>query len=182
MMGLVNGCIGAAMLTGSVLALVMKMPRSRVRTVCNTLLFSMATENILLALGRSAAVWCVGGFLGWIVIPVMNASLDATMRLNIPLEIQGRVFAARNSLQFFTIPLGYFLGGWLVDFAFEPLMASQATGSLLIRLLKNMIHRTVHQGTMFHQQCNCMVVQFHELIVVLATVFCQRHVYDVCVR
>ena len=76
----------------------------------------------------------MGGFLGWIVIPVMNASLDATMRLNIPLDIQGRVFAARNSLQFFTIPLGYFLGGWLVDFAFEPLMASQATGSLLIRL------------------------------------------------
>lgn len=53
---------------------------------------------------------------------------------------------------------------------------------LLISLLKNMIHRTVHQGTMFHQQCNYMVVQFHELIVVLATVFCQRHVYDLCVR
>ncbi|MGN0747343.1 MAG: MFS transporter [Aristaeellaceae bacterium] len=133
-MGLVNGCIGAAMLMGSVLASVMKTPRSRVRMVCNTLLFSMATENILLALGRSATVWCVGGFLGWIVIPVMNANLDAAMRLNIPIGIQGRVFAARNSLQFFTIPVGYFLGGWLVDFAFEPLMAVQASGSLLIRL------------------------------------------------
>lgn len=65
---------------------------------------------------------------------MMNASLDATMRLNIPLDIQGRVFAARNSLQFFTIPLGYFLGGWLVDFAFEPLMAAQSPGSMLIRL------------------------------------------------
>ena len=133
-MGLVNGCIGGAMLIGSVLATVMKPPRSRVRMICNTLLFSMATENILLALGRGALVWCVGGILGWIVIPLMNASLDATMRLNIPLDMQGRVFAARNSLQFFTIPLGYFLGGWLVDFAFEPLMASQNPGSLLIRL------------------------------------------------
>ena len=65
---------------------------------------------------------------------MMNASLDATMRLNIPLDIQGRVFAARNILQFFTIPLGYFLGGWLVDFAFEPLMAAQLPGSMLIRL------------------------------------------------
>ena len=133
-MGLVNGCIGAAMLMGSVLASVMKTPRSRVRVICNTLLFSMATENILLALGRSAAAWCVGGFLGWILIPVMNANLDAAMRLNIPLDMQGRVFAARNSLQFFTIPVGYFLGGWLVDFAFEPLMAAQASGSLLICL------------------------------------------------
>ncbi|MGN1021045.1 MAG: MFS transporter [Aristaeellaceae bacterium] len=133
-MGLVNSCIGAAMLLGSILASVMKMPRSRVRVVCNTLLFSMATENICLALGRNAAVWCVGGFLGWIVIPAMNANLDATMRLNIPLDMQGRVFAARNSLQFFTIPVGYFLGGWLVDCAFEPLMAAQGPGSVLIRL------------------------------------------------
>ena len=46
-----------------------------------------------------------------IAIPWMNANLDAVNRLNIPVEIQGRVFAARNSFQFFTIPVGYFMGG-----------------------------------------------------------------------
>ncbi|MBQ7851140.1 MAG: MFS transporter, partial [Clostridia bacterium] len=46
-------------------------------------------------------------------------------------EMQGRVYAARNSLQFFTIPLGYFLGGAMVDLVFEPLMAAQATDSFL---------------------------------------------------
>lgn len=59
-------------------------------------------------------------------------SLDAVNRLNIPVEIQGRVYAARNSFQFFTIPVGYFLGGLLVDRVFEPLMALQRDGSLLI--------------------------------------------------
>lgn len=49
----------------------------------------------------------------------MNANLDAINRLNIPAEIQGRVFAARNAFQFFTIPLGYFLGGLLVDTVFD---------------------------------------------------------------
>ncbi|MBQ8654005.1 MAG: MFS transporter [Clostridia bacterium] len=133
-MGLVNAVIGAATLLGSIIASVAKAPRSRVRVVCNTLLLSMATENIILALGRSVPVWCAGGFLGWIAIPLMNANLDVLMRTNIPVEIQGRVFSARNSLQFFTIPVGYFLGGYLVDRAFEPLMASQGANSLLIRL------------------------------------------------
>ena len=61
----------------------------------------------------------------------MSANLEAVNRLNIPPEIQGRVFAARNSFQFFTIPLGYFLGGLLVDQVFEPVMAMQEADSLL---------------------------------------------------
>ena len=50
---------------------------------------------------------------------------------HIPIAMQGRVFAARNTLQFFTIPLGYFAGGLLVDKVFEPLMARRPAGSLL---------------------------------------------------
>ena len=64
----------------------------------------------------------------------MSANLEAVNRLNIPMEIQGRVYAARNSFQFFTIPVGYFLGGILVDEVLEPVMAMQAADSLLVRL------------------------------------------------
>lgn len=64
----------------------------------------------------------------------MNANLDSINRLNIPVDMQGRVFAVRNSLQFFTIPLGYFLGGLLVDRVFEPVMAAQGADSILTRL------------------------------------------------
>lgn len=132
-MGIVNAVIGGTTLLGSLLASFLKTPKSRVRTIWRCLMLSMCTENFFLAFGRSTGVWCVGAFLGWISIPMMNANLDAAFRLTIPAALQGRVFAARNSFQFFTIPLGYFLGGLLVDRVFEPVMAAQGSGSVLIR-------------------------------------------------
>ena len=133
-MGLVNAVIGMATLAGSVFASVVKAPKSRVRVICNCLLLSMSSENFFLALGRTPVVWCIGGFLGWIAIPLMSANLDALMRLHVPEQMQGRVYSVRNSLQFFTIPIGYFLGGFLVDQVFEPIMAVQKAGSVLTRL------------------------------------------------
>lgn len=130
-LGMINAVIGIATLLGSVLASFLKTPKSRVRVICNSLLFSMSTENFLLAFGRTPLVWCVGGFLGWVCIPLMNTNLDAIMRLRVPDNMQGRVYAVRNSLQFFTIPLGYFMGGFLVDRVFEPFMALQAQESIL---------------------------------------------------
>lgn len=134
-MGIVNSVAGITTLVGSVLASFLKEPKSRIRVICNCLLLSMSTENLLLALGRSVPVWCVGAFLGWIAIPIMNTNMEAILRIKIPVEIQGRVFAARNTLQFFTIPLGYFLGGFLVDRVFEPFMAGQSEESIWVLLL-----------------------------------------------
>lgn len=133
-LGLVNAVIGAATLAGSILASFVKEPKSRVRVICNCLLFSMSTENFLLAVGRTPLIWCIGGVLGWIAIPLMSTNLDAIMRLRVPEQMQGRVYSVRNSLQFFTIPIGYFLGGFLVDQIFEPVMAVQREESLLIKM------------------------------------------------
>ena len=133
-LGTVNAVTGITMLIGSILASVLPAPRSRVKAIWCCLMLSMCTENIFLAFGNSVWVWCLGAFLGWIAIPLMNANLEAVNRLNIPVEIQGRVYAARNSFQFFTIPVGYFLGGLLVDEVFEPIMAMQRVDSLLVKL------------------------------------------------
>ncbi len=133
-LGTVNAVIGAANLVGSLLAVLLPAPRSRVRVICWTLFASMCTENFFLAFGRDVWVWAIGGFLGWVFIPVMNTNLNTIMRLNIPLDIQGRVYAVRNSLQFFTIPLGNLLGGALVDGVFESLMAEQPADGLLAAL------------------------------------------------
>jgi len=133
-MGVLNTCTSVTMLVGSLIAASLPTPKSRVRVICWTLLLSMSTENFCLAFGRTLPVWCIGAVLGWIAIPLLNTNMNAVMRLNIPQHIQGRVYAARNSLQFFTIPLGYMLGGAAVDCVFEPLLASQADGSLLTRL------------------------------------------------
>lgn len=53
----------------------------------------------------------------------MNANLTVIMREKVPLEMQGRVFSAKDTLQNCTIPLGLFLGGVMADHVFEPFMA-----------------------------------------------------------
>lgn len=129
-LGLVNAVTGAASLAGGVAAALLPAPKNRVRVICGCLMVSMGTENFLLALGRTPWIWCVGAVLGWLLIPLMNANMDVIFRSTIPVDMQGRVYSCRNTLQFFTIPLGYFLGGLLVDRVFEPLMAAVSPGGL----------------------------------------------------
>lgn len=121
-LGTVNAFIGASTLIGSIIATLMPAPKSRVRVICNALLISMSTENFFLAFGKTIPLWCIGGVLGWLCIPVMSANMDVLFRERIHVSMQGRVYAARNTFQFFTIPLGYIIGGFLVDKVFEPFM------------------------------------------------------------
>lgn len=129
-LGIVNSCVGIATLIGSLIATFFPKPKSRIRVICNCLLISMSTENFLLAFGNSTLVWSIGAILGWIVIPLMGANYDVIFRTNVPKDMQGRVYSVRNTLQFFTIPVGYFLGGLLVDNVFEPFM--EKTDSILL--------------------------------------------------
>ena len=96
-----------------------------------TMLFSLGTENFLLAFSREPVVWCVGQIIGWILVPVMSANLDVILRSTIPVELQGRVYACRNTLQFFTVPIGLFLGGFMVDNVCEPFMSAFGYVSIL---------------------------------------------------
>lgn len=66
----------------------------------------------------------------------MNANLTNVMRTSVPMDMQGRVFAAQGTLQFGMIPLGYLLDGWLSDYVMEPLMF---TGSAPSRLLAPLV-------------------------------------------
>ena len=126
-LGIVNACVGAATLAGSALAALLPAPKNRVRAICAALLISMSTENFFLAFGSNTALWSVGAVLGWLSIPYMNANMDVIFRKTIPEEMQGRVYSCRNSLQFFTIPVGFFVGGILVDNVFEPFMAKNGS-------------------------------------------------------
>ena len=95
------------------------------------MLFSLGIENFLLAFSREPVLWCIGQMIGWILVPIMNANLDVILRTTIPLKLQGRVYACRNTLQFFTIPIGLFLGGFMVDQICEPFMSAYGNLSIL---------------------------------------------------
>ena len=133
-LGTVQSCAGIATLIGSMIVTLMPAPKNRIRVICVTLLISMGTENFILAFCHTPFMWCVGQIFGWLVIPLMGANLDVVLRTNIPVHMQGRVFSCRNTLQFFTIPIGNFLGGFLTDEVFEPLMARQSVENFLSAL------------------------------------------------
>ncbi len=130
-LGIVTSCSGVAMIIGSLIVSVLPKPKDRVKVVYLTMLFSLGTENFLLAFAREPFIWCVGQIIGWILVPVMSANLDVILRSTIPVELQGRVYACRNTLQFFTIPIGLFLGGFMVDNVCEPLMFALGDSSIL---------------------------------------------------
>lgn len=130
-LGAVSSSVGIATLIGSVIATVFPKPKSRSKTICTCLLVSMSTENFLLAFGNNTIAWCIGAVLGWLFIPLMSANYDVIFRSTVPKEMLGRVYSVRNTLQFFSIPVGYFLGGFLVDSVFEPFMAGTENTLLL---------------------------------------------------
>ena len=123
-LGIVTSCSGVAMIFGSLVVSVLPKPKDRVKVIYLTMLFSLGTENFMLAFSREPILWCVSQLIGWILVPVMSANLDVILRSSIPVELQGRVYACRNTLQFFTIPIGLFLGGFMVDQICEPFMVT----------------------------------------------------------
>lgn len=130
-LGLVSAFSGIAMVFGSVIVSVLPKPKNRMKVIYNTMLISMGTENFMLALSREPWVWCLGQIIGWVVVPIMSANYDVIFRNSVPVELQGRVYACRNALQFFTIPIGLFLGGFMVDEICEPFMLFQSNNEIL---------------------------------------------------
>ncbi len=130
-LGIVTSCSGVAMIIGSVTASALPKPKDRVKIIYLTMLFALGTENFLLAFSREPVLWCFGQIIGWVLVPIMNTNLDVIFRTTIPVELQGRVYACRNTLQFFTIPIGLFLGGFMVDNVCEPFMSKYGHISIL---------------------------------------------------
>lgn len=133
-LGIVTSCAGIAMLFGSLIVTALPAPKNRVRVIYLTMLFSLGTENFLLAFTELPVLWCMGQIIGWLLVPVMSANLDVILRTTIPVDMQGRVYSCRNTLQFFTIPIGLSLGGFMVDHFCEPVMAASPAQGMLVRL------------------------------------------------
>lgn len=130
-LGIVSSFAGIAMIIGSFMVSFMPKPKDRIRVVYVTMLISLGIENFMMAFCRQPWLWCVGQIIGWVLVPVMSANYDVIFRTTVPVGLQGRVYACRNTLQFFTIPIGLFLGGIMVDDMCEPFMASYNGNTVL---------------------------------------------------
>lgn len=134
--GTVSSFIGLGTLVGSVLATVLPRPRRPLKLVFSSCAVSFLLCDCLWALGRSVEIWAFAALAGNLPLPLLNANLTTLLRASVPMERQGRVFAAQGSLQFCCIPLGYLRGGLLSDHVAEPFMraagpAAQALAPLV---------------------------------------------------
>jgi hypothetical protein len=134
-LGIVSSSIGIAGLIGSILVTKVKTSEKRITLILNIMSFSFLVCNTLMGVGRNYYVWTFAVFAGNCLVPFLTANVEYIMRTEVPLDMQGRVFAARNTLQYGSIPLGYLVGGILADKVFEPLMNHSSSMQKVLSIL-----------------------------------------------
>ena len=124
-LGMVESFTALGVLAGSLLATIMKPAKKRTRIIfiATGLVFS---GNIIQGLTQQPWLWCAAAFGSYLTAAVMNVNEETLMREKVPLEMQGRVFSAKSTLQNFTIPPALLLGGLLADTVFEPFMMTDS--------------------------------------------------------
>jgi MFS family permease len=131
--GIVSGLLGAGGIVGGLYVSFFRMPKSSVKTIYFSAAFSFIAGDLLMGFGQNIWLWCIAGLAASIPIPLINAGQNVILYRRIPTEMQGRVFAARNAIQYATIPIGILLGGFLADYVFEPFMRSGKPFALLLQ-------------------------------------------------
>lgn len=126
-LGMFSSAVGIGTLIASVCVTLMKPPQSKTKLIFIACAASFFLSDVLLGVGQTTWIWIFAGLAGNLPLPLLNANLEVIMRTHIPIEMQGRVFSTRNTLQYCTIPIGYFLSGLLADYIFEPFMKVDST-------------------------------------------------------
>lgn len=121
-LGMVEAAVGIGTLIGSVPVTLMKPAKSRVGVIFFACGFSFLVGDVGQSLTHTLPLWMIAAFASNVPMAFLNANLTAVMRSNVPIEMQGRVFSARDTIQYSTIPVGLFIGGVLADYVFEPFM------------------------------------------------------------
>jgi MFS family permease len=134
-LSMVSSAVGLGTLAGSILVTLLKPSKNRTRVIFGACAISFLLCDILWALGRNVPIWVFAAFVGNLPLPFLNANLSTVMRTKVPTELQGRVFSTRDTIQYCTIPLGLFLGGYLADNVFEPFMAGSSSLSQFLSCL-----------------------------------------------
>lgn len=139
-LGIVSSMVGVAGIVGSFLVPKTEKVKKKTLLSIDVMAVSFLVCNGLLGIGRNYYVWMIAVFLGNVLVPILTANVTYIMRTRIPIEMQGRVFSARNTMQYMSIPIGNFLGGILADKVFEPFMQYESS-------LRNICVRLVGKGT-----------------------------------
>ena len=121
-LGIVSGILGIGGMAGGLIVSFVKLPKDSVRVIFLSGGISFLLGDFLMGAGQNVLVWSIAGIAASSPIPFIMAGQNVILYRTIPQNMQGRIFAVRNAIQYWTIPTGILLGGFLADYVFEPFM------------------------------------------------------------
>ena len=125
-LGIVNACMGIGGIVGGLLVSMKRESRKKASMIYVSAALSFLLGDLTMAVGRNVFFWSFAALAASLPLPFIMAGQNLILYKKIPENIQGRVFAVRNAVQYSTIPFGILLGGYLSDYVFEPFMRSNA--------------------------------------------------------
>lgn len=134
-LGIVNAAMGIGGILGGVLVSAGKGFKDPVKMIYLPAAISFLVGDLVMGLGQNALFWAFAGFAASLPIPFIMAGQNVILYKMTPVEVQGKVFAVRNAIQFGTIPLGILLGGVLADYVFEPFMGTENMAAAALKVL-----------------------------------------------
>ena len=134
-LGIVNAVMGIAGIVGGIIVSTGKVKGSNIKMIYVSALLSFLLGDVMMGAGRNLIAWSCAGFAASFPIAFINAGQMVILYKRVPEEVQGRIFAVRNALQFSTIPLGILLGGFLADYVFEPCMITENPVSNFLKII-----------------------------------------------
>lgn len=123
-LGMAEGSVALGLLVGSVLVTLLKPAKSKVKVIFVGCGLSFLLGDVVMSLTPSLPFWIAAAFASYVPVAILGANLTAVLRAQVPIEMQGRVFSAMDTIKNGTIPLGLYLGGVFADHVFEPFMAA----------------------------------------------------------
>ena len=134
-LSIVNALMGIGGIAGGLIVATRRFSKNNVKMIYVSAMLSFLLGDVMMGAGRNVIFWAIAGFAASFPIPFINAGQNVILYQRVPEQIQGRVFAVRNAIQFSTIPLGILLGGFLADYIFEPFMMSKNAVSSVLHVL-----------------------------------------------
>ena len=134
-LGIVTGLLGFGGILGGLIVAFVRLPRSNVALIYLSAAASFLLGDMLMGLGQNVAIWSIAALAASAPLAFVTAGQNVLLYRWVPTDMQGRVFAVRNAIQYCTIPAGLLLGGLLADKVFEPFLQGGSDIALLLSRL-----------------------------------------------
>ena len=121
-LGTIYSIASSGLLLGSAVISIWGGLERQINTIFVSMIF-LGIFYVLAGLKASTVIFTIANFLIFLIIPIINGSIQVIYQKKVAPEVQGRVFAFRSAAVQGFLPLSYLTCGALADQFFEPIMA-----------------------------------------------------------